>query len=217
MHLYLLSGMPGQSKSAAASKIEAYFTNKSLTVGIGSVEAELLKLFPDQREESGLSKDPLVSLIGERPQIEIKNKWPDAYKNAVAQATANNPDIAIVTICFEYYRTETYEFYSPVDGETVRLSKPRTILTLIDDIYEVYYRLSQAGQVFDIRELISHSHRLINALLNLADVGDDKEVVDPFSYSGTVAIETASLGGIAQSFDISEVLGAHDNFEFLSA
>jgi hypothetical protein len=58
-------------------------------------------------------------------------------------------------------------------------------------------------------------HRLINALLNLADVGDDKEVVDPFSYSGTVAIETASLGGIAQSFDISEVLGAQDNFDFL--
>lgn len=58
-------------------------------------------------------------------------------------------------------------------------------------------------------------HRLINALLNLADVGEDKEVVDPFSYSGTVAIETASLGGIAQSFDISEVQGAQDNFDFL--
>lgn len=57
-------------------------------------------------------------------------------------------------------------------------------------------------------------HRLINALLNLADVGVNNEVVDPFSYSGTVAIETAKLGAIAQSFDLSEVRGAQDNFEF---
>lgn len=57
-------------------------------------------------------------------------------------------------------------------------------------------------------------HRLINALLNMADVGENSIVVDPFSYSGTVAIETAKLGGIAKSFDISEVRGAEDNFQF---
>ena len=57
-------------------------------------------------------------------------------------------------------------------------------------------------------------HRLINALLNMADVGENSIVVDPFSYSGTVAIETAKLGGIAKSFDVSEIRGAEDNFRF---
>lgn len=34
-------------------------------------------------------------------------------------------------------------------------------------------------------------HRLINALLNLADIREGNRVVDPFSYSGTVAIESS--------------------------
>lgn len=53
----------------------------------------------------------------------------------------------------EYYRYQSFEFYSPVDLNSVRKSKPQSVLTLIDDIYEVYYRLSQPGQVFDIQEL----------------------------------------------------------------
>lgn len=154
MHLHIVTGTPGQSKNAAVKKIARYLETKSLKVGIGDVEQELLGMFPEYNAENASNKDPLASLIGERAQLEIKDSWPTAYDNAVKNASSDKPDIVIISSCLEYYRAETYEFYSPIDSETVHRSNPKTILTLIDDIYEIYYRLSQAGQVFDIQELI---------------------------------------------------------------
>lgn len=57
-------------------------------------------------------------------------------------------------------------------------------------------------------------HRLINAMLNLCEVGEGSLVLDPFAHTGTVAIEAAQLGATTRSFDVSEVRGAQDNFEF---
>ena len=154
MKLYLLTGTPGQAKSEIAKKIAAFLTNKNITVGVGDVEKELIKLFRDTVGQPAVQRrHPLVNLIGKNPPDEIKDKWPEAYRNAVKEAKSTNPQVAIVVARLEYYRFETYEFYSPVDLEEMRKEPPENILTLIDDIYDVYYRLSRAGQVFDIRRL----------------------------------------------------------------
>ncbi len=154
MPVYLLAGTPGQSKVAAAQKIATFLKDRGVNVGApANVEEELLEFFPDKNSETP-PREPRVSVIGERAQDEIRDKWPEAYKNAVRKAMVGNPDVAIVLLCFEYYRYETYEFYSPVDSNVLADSQPQTVLTLIDDIYDIYYRLSQPGQVFDIQELI---------------------------------------------------------------
>ncbi|MCK4625999.1 MAG: hypothetical protein KAV00_11855 [Phycisphaerae bacterium] len=157
MGLYLLNGAPGQKKGGAARKIAAFLRKLGIEVEIADVEEELLDLFPKYKDTGTSNKDPLVSLIGERSQAEIKDRWSDAYKNAVTKATASNPEVAIVVSCLEYYCNETYEFYSPVNCNTIKESKLRCALTLIDDIHEVYYRLSQPGQVFGIQELVERT------------------------------------------------------------
>lgn len=58
-------------------------------------------------------------------------------------------------------------------------------------------------------------HRLINSMLNLAKLNKGSSVVDPFCHTGTVAIEAAQLGCNITCADISEPLGAEDNFKFL--
>lgn len=157
MGLYLIAGTPGQSKEAAARKIAKFLTNRGITVGTpASVEEELLEIFPEYKNRDSL-QEPRVALIGERAQDEIKARWAKAYNQAVEKATAGNPAVAIVVLCFEYYRYETYEFYSPVDCHAVQRSKPKSALTLIDDVFDIYYRLSQTGQVFDIQLLVERS------------------------------------------------------------
>jgi len=55
-----------------------------------------------------------------------------------------------------YYRKETFEFYTPVDAATLgETSQFASVLTVIDDIYDAYYRLSQPKQVFDIQKEVS--------------------------------------------------------------
>ncbi|MFW6107014.1 MAG: hypothetical protein ACOC8H_02535 [bacterium] len=158
MKLYLVAGTPGQSKAAAAEKIASFLREAGVKVGpIANVEDELLNVFPEEKEPSTSAKEPRVRLIGQRPQAEIKAKWPKAYQNAVEKAKSGNPDAAIVLLCFEYYRGETYEFYSPVNCDDLKESCPAGALTLIDDIFDIYYRLSQPGQVFDIQELIERT------------------------------------------------------------
>jgi len=158
MGLYLLAGTPGQSKGAAAKKIAEFLTQNGITVSEpANVETELLEFFPEYDDTNETLQEARVRLIGERAQDEIKEKWAEAYRNAVAKATSGNPDVAIVSLCFEYYRYETYEFYSPVDCNAIRDSQPKSALTLIDDIFEVYYRLSQSGQVFNIQELVDRT------------------------------------------------------------
>jgi hypothetical protein len=161
MSVYLLTGIPGQSKSSAASKIENFLKELGITVGIGKVEDELIDILSIGSKPSP-NKDRLVSLIGERSQGEIKESWPQAYKNALKKASKGNPDISILIMSLEYYRSETYEFYSPIDTRAIQESGPRSILTLIDDIYEIYFRLSQPGAVFDIKELIARKYGSAN-------------------------------------------------------
>lgn len=109
------------------------------------------------------------------------------------------PDAQIIYLDYEERDTEDYLIIYETDA------KKENPIHCLDDVDEC--KPFWAG-------IFNTPHRLINALLNMADVGENSIVVDPFSYSGTVAIETAKLGGIAKSFDISEVRGAEDNFQF---
>ncbi len=185
MRFYLLTGTPGQSKGSAAKKMADHLRKKGLKVGIGNVEDKLLDLFPEFNKSDSAAQESLVSLIGHKTQTEIKDRWPDAFRAAVAEASvaksaknkpitvkveakasvkgAKNklvtvkPDVAIVVCCLQYYSYRTYEFYSPVDFNVVADSKVSAAMTLIDDIYDIYYRLSQPGQVFDIQALVERN------------------------------------------------------------
>ena len=156
MKLYLLTRTSGQAKGKSAKKIAAFLRRRGISVGIGDVEDELLKLFPRNRKAES-TQNPLVGVIGRNSQLEIKAKWPAAYASAVAEAQRGGPEVAIVVACLEYYRYGTYEYYSPVDRSSVEDSSPFAALTLIDDVFEMYYRLSQQGQVFDILALQQRS------------------------------------------------------------
>lgn len=149
--IVVLAGTPGQAKAEIASKIKNKLQECGFTLGIGNVETELLRLTDPNGPEG--SNANLAKFIGQCPQDKIRSLWPNALNAAVAAAKRERPDYAIVVCSLQFYRSETFEFYSPVNLAALNAHKPQAILTLIDDIYDVYFRLSQSGEVFDILEL----------------------------------------------------------------
>ncbi len=57
---------------------------------------------------------------------------------------------------------------------------------------------------------------LMKAMLNLAMVKERDTVIDPFAYTGTLALETCGIGCQVIASDICETLGLADNIHFLT-
>jgi len=58
-------------------------------------------------------------------------------------------------------------------------------------------------------------HRLMSAMLNLAKINEDSVILDPFSHTGTLAIEASNIGCKVIASDIMGTQGAKDNYDFL--
>ncbi len=161
MHIRIISGIPGIDRKQVIEKIKrAIGWSRGSSEGgdhkvcVVFVEDELRQVVPvgDYFLDSGL--DPLNCILSQVPQDRIRKHWKTAFTNVLAKLTSENPDLAIIVACLSYYRKETFEFYSPVDirllTEEVTKCKAASVgvLTLIDDIFDLYYRLSAKGHVF---------------------------------------------------------------------
>lgn len=153
--VYLVDAPPGVRKTAAAEKIARQLGDVGARCKVASLEESLLALYPADAEFRRSSQAPLVALIGQHSPAEICTKWGLALRGALSLALGDEPDVVLLTCSLVYYRSETFEFYSPVDYTALREAKIDGILTLIDDIYDVYAHLSQSGEVFDVKDLIS--------------------------------------------------------------
>lgn len=168
MEFRILAGMSGMDKGAILDKIRSRLSDlkrngRTIKIGVADVESKLVDQCPNTADYyyRDDKKDPRFSIISQVPQDEARKLWRGAFKAAVEEATRDGPDLAILLACLTYYRDETYEFYCPVDLKFVadlvvskKMPKLGGILTLIDDIYDVYYRLSLDGHVFSIRRLV---------------------------------------------------------------
>ncbi len=155
--LLLLTGTPGQAKVDIARKICTLLKRHGIRAPFASVEDELPSVVQDDSTDpKSPSNARLANLIGQEPQAKIRSLWPRALQKAATKADSR-ADISIVCCSLSYYRSETYEFYSPFDIKSLKQLRPRGILTLIDDTYDVYHRLSQEGEVFHFQELLALS------------------------------------------------------------
>ena len=85
-----------------------------------------------------------------------------------------------------------------------------------------YKKDNPIHEMDDLREIkpywagiFTTPHRLMNAMLNLAKVNENSTVLDPFSHTGTLAIEASSIGCKVIASDIMGTVGARDNYDFL--
>jgi len=162
----------------------------------------------------GLEIDEKRYHLGERPFREESNRVKDelrkarkgkgtgallyAYRDVAIHASATLPP-------YLHYPDRSSQDWLVVYETHAKKENP---IHDLDDAQET--KLFWAG-------IFTTPHRLVNAMLNLCEVEEGDVVLDPFAHTGTVAIEAAQFGARTQSFDLSEVLGAQDNFEFFCA
>ena len=170
MEFRILTATPGSNKERIAEKIRTYVSaldvgGRKAVVGVGHVQKKLCDICPKNLYLPDSQENPVALILSQLPQEKIRELWADAFLLAVQEATQlqndQTPDIAIVVTSLSFYRKQTYEFYCPDDPKRLaqlqdegRVPRVGAILTLIDDIYDVYYRLSRSGHVFCIQQLV---------------------------------------------------------------
>ena len=163
MEFRILTATPGLRKDQVAEKIAAHVRSlrkddRDLIVHVDDVETELCRLLP---QGHATEEDQLAQALARSPQDKTRSLWKVAFLNAVTTATAGNPDLAVVVASLCYYRRQTYEFYCPVDfrmlteyQSTGRIPADGAIVTVVDDIFDLYHRLSRGEHVFSIQRLV---------------------------------------------------------------
>ncbi|HYR74380.1 MAG TPA: hypothetical protein VEM96_00935 [Pyrinomonadaceae bacterium] len=152
------------------------------TVAVEDVESELLDLFRAHYPNEKLSAaGPMQDVLSGLPRDAItQHYWPQAANSAFKKLLTGQSDVRILRCHLTYYREATREFYaagdvhralaeaiaelksaSPEDTSLAeRLAEARValVLTLIDDVFDMFHRLSGEEQVFPLLSYIKEEY-----------------------------------------------------------
>ena len=163
----VLNAASGVGLSTAAGRLKASLEEKEYAVALVDLEDILLEevapahlgnKYPDMRSLLWYQPRDLVSRV----------LWPAAAQLALAQLAEVECDIRILVCHLTYYRAETREFYEPASyldmcqaahSEAFLPLKIACVVTLIDDVFDMFVRLAPSGQVFDIASSVLDEHR----------------------------------------------------------
>src|SRR5882724_522103 len=160
--IVILHGTSGVSLSRCAEKVKAALS-KFVTLEHDDLEERIKREHSFRRMTEAVwqaPRDVVTSFI-----------WPKAARDSISHLLASQAELGLLTCHLTYYRGQTHEFYEPGDlfqiyeDEWSKLSNtnnpppPLLVITLIDDVYDVFLRLSRRDEVFDIRRAISNEYR----------------------------------------------------------
>jgi len=188
MQIIVVNSPSGVALTSATDKIEAFLTHPppeesaipAASVAIADVEDELLALFrKDYPDEEPRSSGPMQDVLFKLPRDAVTQYyWPLAAKAAFTKLLTADSDIRILRCHLTYYRGATREFYpvGDLEGALAHAARDRqsvggvetgnltpepriaTVLTLIDDVFDVFHRLSVEGQVFPLQGQIKSEY-----------------------------------------------------------
>ena len=167
--LVLLSGTPGIKRTNALDSIKERAAGR--TVATEDVDKHLRALVLERiaagdelAEAFHPNKEPSQQHITWKlAQDHVCELWSEALARALDALAEQTAELYVLVSHLIYYRGETHEFYSPAarGWEALRTSEVfevKRIVTLIDDVYDGYVRLSQPGEVFDIKMQIAKAY-----------------------------------------------------------
>lgn len=161
--IVILHGTSGVLLSKCAEKI------KSSLSSLASVEHDDIEV----RIKSERSVHRMTEALWKVPREAIKSIiWPKAARASISYLLSSEADVGLLTCNLIYYRGQTHEFYDPGDLAQIYQDEwskrhendgapapPLLVVTLIDDVYDVFLRLSDKDEVFDIQSAISYEYR----------------------------------------------------------
>lgn len=96
------------------------------------------------------SKDRnIANLTRYLPRATVTGFWAEAYGAALRGVKRSSASIQLVTSKLVYYNSARDEFYSPIDVNAISKRKPRCLIVIIDDIFDMFLRLSEKGELWE--------------------------------------------------------------------
>jgi hypothetical protein len=164
----LFCGPPGTRKATAAFRIKDKLAELDFQADVFDIDGELPDIVEGLRQKEGWKtylKDvflgqqrPFHVIISNLPRDVISRFWREAAKAVLAKISGSKAPVKIVLAHLVYYRWQTDEFYIPATPSLLKKllppDKPRALVTFIDDVFDMYFRLSQIDQVFGIEQQV---------------------------------------------------------------
>lgn len=138
------------------------------------LEEEIQKIYFEENEieKSHQNTEIWIKEILCLPNPKFKNLWNSALNNIAVKVeeikNKKSNDIIILNMHACYYHRKTEEYFSSLDFDKLSKLQPDIIINLIDDIYDVYHRLSQPGTIYHNVSIISKSQSIFR-LIKLLD------------------------------------------------
>lgn len=154
----------------------------SPAVAIADVEAELLSLFrSDYPLAEVTAAGPMQDVLAKLPRDAVTQYyWPRAAVTALTKLLTSNASVRLLRCHLTYYRDATREFYAAgdihraivqaateitaqTDNANLRTALAdvtiSSVITLIDDVYDMFHRLAVADQVYPLQSYITSEYR----------------------------------------------------------
>lgn len=102
-------------------------------------------------EENPNPDPPKMDTVARRPRRELYETWRLACARILDKIVEENPsDPAVVSLHLTWYNPDTSEFFSPIDVPELKKAGCSIdhVVILIDDIYDMFYRLRVDGELY---------------------------------------------------------------------
>ena len=147
----LLCAAPGTGLSRIAKSL-----NTTTGIRVWDLEDEFLATVPfkSKKRPPKTARDMFYAV--RRPRRELYAGWKDAYTKILSEAADEHTAQArLICMHLTWYNPETREFFSPVNvrhlySDTCRIEH---IIVLVDDIYDMFLRLTEPANLYDDRSM----------------------------------------------------------------
>lgn len=155
--IVLLCAAPGTQLTATAKSLSS-----DEGVLVSDLERELCKEYvfhkgirlPPEEIDDDDSRIPTMYVAARKRRRELYKKWRAAYGRIIDKHRKYQSALVhVVSMHLTWHHPETREFYSPVNVPSLADDRHpvRHIIILIDDIYDMYSRLTKEFNLYDIK------------------------------------------------------------------
>jgi len=138
-----------------------------------SLVTEYLSAYPEAAagDQELLTSAGGLSFLLTRPKEILRRLWRDVV-TARLQAATDTCDYLFLSLHASFFNNQSREFFSPIQAEHLReqLSAQgfsvKCVVTLIDDIDDIYRHLSRENQLFQLTSSGDSHQRAVEAMLN---------------------------------------------------
>lgn len=152
----LFTGMSGIETNSCLEKFIREFREFKKSQGSSPIliklESIIKEVFYEDHPSESPSNQAWVDLILQQSYPLLEKYWGIAFDRILTEVNAviaGNPETTIfINLHCCYFHNKTQEYIALMNIESVRKLNPKLIVTLIDDVYEIYYRLTKIGGIY---------------------------------------------------------------------